>query len=202
MVDINVAYFAYDAEAKPQSDIVPAVATLSPESEIVFSQREEKVTAKIKVNLRDWPGTDVGQVVYTLERGEEALRTGVSDGGWSRVEWDGQVLYAVSSYLTTDLSADQVGQGAFGEQTIVNVDGITVKTVFEEVDDPVTAKDVVNLRSLPSTTHENSRILGTLKAGEILKRTGINKELGWSRLEYEGMAVYAITSYLDVMGEN
>lgn len=102
------------------------------------------------------------------------------------------MLYAITSYLTTDFT-DKQGD----DDKTVNMDGIEVKTTFTDVNDYVTAKEVVNLRSLPSTTHESSRILGTLSAGEKLKRTGVNRELGWSRLEYNGITVYAITSYLE-----
>lgn len=191
--DLNVAYLKYDGAKPPKDSNPPEKALPGMDSEMIFSQRDEKVTAKIQTNLRNWPGTDIGEVVHVLEHGEEATRTGVSDKGWSRVEWQGQILYAVTNYLTTDFSEQETG----GNKGIVNMDGIEVKTSFEDLNDIVTAKELVNLRSLPSTTHESSRVIGTLKAGEELKRTGINRELGWSRLEYEGMTVYAITSFLE-----
>ena len=31
-----------------------------------------------------------------------ALRTGIGDTGWSRLIYNGNVVYAVTSYLTTD----------------------------------------------------------------------------------------------------
>ncbi|WP_278308506.1 hypothetical protein [Butyrivibrio proteoclasticus] len=37
--------------------------------------------------------------MVTLENGQTAQRTGVSPSGWSRVEYNGQILYCVSSYL-------------------------------------------------------------------------------------------------------
>ena len=190
--DMNLAYLKFDVAKDPKDPTPPEKAYPGTDSEMLFSECHERVTAKIQTNLRTWPGTDIGEVIYTLENGEEAIRTGMSDKGWSRVEWQGQVLYAVTSYLTTDFTEKQDDDGKN-----VNVDGIEVKTTFTDVNDYVTAKEVVNLRSLPSTTHESSRILGTLSAGEKLKRTGINKELGWSRLEYNGITVYAITSYLE-----
>ncbi len=189
--DVNLAYLRFDAAKAPKDPTPPEKAWPGTDSEMQFAECHESVTAKIQTNLRTWPGTDIGEIVHVLENGEEAIRTGTSDKGWSRVEWQGQVLYAVTSYLTTDFS---VKKG--DEEKSINVDGIEVKTVFEEVNDYVTAKEIVNLRSLPSTTHESSRILGTLSAGERLRRTGINKDLGWSRMEYNGMTVYAITSYL------
>ena len=190
--DVNLAYLKFDAAKAPKDPTPPEKAYPGTDSEMLFSECHERVTAKIQTNLRTWPGTDIGEVVHTLENGEEAIRTGTSDKGWSRVEWQGQVLYAITSYLTTDFT-DKQGD----DDKTVNMDGIEVKTTFTDVNDYVTAKEVVNLRSLPSTTHESSRILGTLSAGEKLKRTGVNRELGWSRLEYNGITVYAITSYLE-----
>lgn len=190
--DVNLAYLKFDAAKAPKDPTPPEKAYPGTDSEMLFSACQERVTAKIQTNLRTWPGTDIGEVVHTLENGEEAIRTGTSDKGWSRVEWQGQVLYAITSYLTTDFT-DKQGD----DDKTVNMDGIEVKTTFTDVNDYVTAKEVVNLRSLPSTTHESSRILGTLSAGEKLKRTGVNRELGWSRLEYNGITVYAITSYLE-----
>ena len=41
-------------------------------------------------------------MVYTLKNGEYILRTGINtDVGWSRVEYNGQILYCISSYLIT-----------------------------------------------------------------------------------------------------
>ena len=74
-----------------------------------------------------------------------------------------------------------------------------ITTEFMPDNTQVTAKDVVNLRSMPSTTNENCVVLGTLSKGEVLTRTGINYELGWSKLDYNGQTVYAVTSYLEVV---
>ena len=41
------------------------------------------------------------QVIAQLYNGEVITRTGVSDVGWSRVEYNGQTLYCISSYLQT-----------------------------------------------------------------------------------------------------
>ena len=63
----------------------------------------ESVTAKIEVNLRTLPSvTNPDAVVAaSLKYGEWITRTGISDNGWSRVEYNGQTLYCVSSYLST-----------------------------------------------------------------------------------------------------
>ena len=38
-------------------------------------------------------------MIVQLHNGEVITRTGVSDVGWSRVEYNGQTLYCISSYL-------------------------------------------------------------------------------------------------------
>ncbi len=75
-----------------------------------------------------------------------------------------------------------------GDQSPDQNQGITM--TFRDVEEIVTAKDVTNLRSEPSTTGENT-IVAQLKNGETVKRTGINETTGWSRLEYKGAIVYA-----------
>ena len=54
------------------------------------------------MNLRLEPSTDGGDgtVHCQLNYGEKAHRTGYSvDSGWSRVEYDGKVLYVVTSLM-------------------------------------------------------------------------------------------------------
>ena len=69
-----------------------------------FSDVNETVTAKQSTNLRNIPSQGPMQRLWQpLQNGETATRTGVSSSGWSRVSYNGQTLYAVSSYLTTDL---------------------------------------------------------------------------------------------------
>lgn len=67
-----------------------------------FTKRDEQVTAKIEVNLRKLPSVTNPDavVVATLHNGEYATRTGINeDYGWSKVEYNGQTLYCISSYL-------------------------------------------------------------------------------------------------------
>lgn len=148
-----------------------------------FTQVSEQVTAKIQTNLRDHPsqGED-STVMYTLQNGQVATRTGINEStGWSRVEWNGNTYYAVSSYLTTDLGYEAPPQ---------------INTPFTEVSEQVTAKDAVNLRTLPSVTDPNSEVVVQLKNGEVVTRTGINTDVGWSRVEYNGQTLYCVSSYL------
>ena len=155
-----------------------------------FKPVNEKVTAKDKTNLRSVPnGSDSGTVVYTLKNGEVAVRIGVADSGWSKVTYGGKTLYAISSYLTTDLSYKPPVESNSSSETSSS----GLKTTFTDVDEQVTAKSETNLRSLPSVT--DSEVIYTLKNGEYVTRTGVSSN-GWSRLEYNGKTVYAVSSYL------
>ena len=191
-VDMNVAYFGFKETQGPQDSEKPEDVTADIEANMKFKEVNETVTAKEKTNLRDKPsqGSDA-KVIYTLLNGETATRTGISDSGWSRIEFKGQILYAVSSYLTTDLS---IKQPEAPEQPEEPDDGI--QTVFTEVDDWVTAKDTVNLRTLPSVTHEGSQVVVQIKNGDVIHRIGINTDLGWSKVEYNGQILYCVSSYL------
>lgn len=151
-----------------------------------FREVEETVTAKDVTNLRNMPsqGTE-STVLRQLNNGETAARTGISDSGWSRLVLDGTTYYAVSNYLTEDLSY---------RPEEPEDDGI--KTRFTDCREQVTPKIEINLRSIPSVTNPDSVVVATAYAGEVFVRTGINAELGWSRVEYNGQVLYCVSSYL------
>lgn len=188
-VDIDVAYFSYETQADAKSDIAPEYASADAEALMHFAEVNETVTAKEKTNLRDIPSQGAESTVKaTLANGETAVRTGVSDSGWSRLEYGGVVYYAVSSYLTTDLNYKTPEPAADA--------GDGLKTKFTAVSDTVTAKIEVNLRTMPSVTHPDSAVVAVLHNGEQVTRTGINEEYGWSRVDYNGQTLYCISSYL------
>lgn len=189
-VDVNVAYFGYEGTAEAQNNTAPEAAHADVEALMNFTNVEETVTAKDSTNLRNIPsqGED-STVVYTLRNGENVIRTGVSDSGWSRISYNGQTLYAVSSYLTTDLSYQAPEQEGSGS-------GDGLKTKFTDRNEQVTAKIEVNLRALPSVTNPDATVVAVLHNGEFVIRTGINEEYGWSRVDYNGQTLYCISSYL------
>ncbi len=67
---------------------------------------------------------------------------------------------------------------------------------FTTVKELVTAKDVTNLRSEPSTSQGKTTVVGQLKNGEYVERVGIDYASGWSKLSYNGKTVYAVSQYL------
>ena len=197
-VDLNIAYFGYDGIRKPKSNEVPPEAFPDVEALMDFTPVSETVTAKEETNLRSHPSQEAeSQVLYTLKNGELANRIAVSDSGWSKLEFEGGIYYAVSSFLTTDLSY-QPPTAPTGPQT---QDNAGFDTEFTEVSDRVTAKELVNLRNIPSVTREDSVVVAQLKNGEVVTRTGINEDVGWSRVEYKGQTLYCVTQYLKVVEE-
>ena len=184
-VDVNIAYFGYEGTSDAQDDTPAETVEADVEAMMRFEAVSDTVTAKNETNLRDIPSQGEGAtVLYRLKNGETAKRIGISSSGWSKLEYNGETVYAVSSYLTTDLGEPEP------EPTEAD-DGIV--TEFRKVDEQVTAKEWVNVRSLPSVT--DGEIVGKLENGTLVRRTGISDN-GWSRLEMEGKTVYAVSSYL------
>ncbi len=65
-----------------------------------FTAIDDYVTPKDETALRTKPSVTDSEVVVVLAHGEKLHRTGVDDSmGFSRVEYNGQNLYCVSSYL-------------------------------------------------------------------------------------------------------
>lgn len=152
-----------------------------------FTPVEDTVTAKVEVNLRTLPSVEneESQVITLLKHGDTVKRTGVSDNGWSRLEYNGTVCYAVTSYLEAPDGSDP------------EPDSGEIKTQFEDIDDWMTPKEKVNLRSIPSVDDPRSQVVATITSADKVHRTGINRDVGWSRVEYEGQALYCVTQYLN-----
>lgn len=186
-VDFNVAYFGYSRSQQAVDENGAEQVEANVEVGVNFTEVEEQVTAKDEVNLRSTmeQGSD-DNIVGSMKNGETAVRTGVGNNGWSRIIYNGQTVYCVSNYLTTDLSyvTPQETESEF-------------KTKFTDVSENVTAKEVTNLRNRPSV-ESPSEVIAELKNGEVIVRTGVSNE-GWSRVEYNGQTLYCISSYLEVV---
>lgn len=186
-VDFNVAYFGYSQSQQAVDENGAEQVEANVEVGVNFTEVEEQVTAKDEVNLRSTmeQGSD-DNIVGSMKNGGTAVRTGVGNNGWSRIIYNGQTVYCVSNYLTTDLSyvTPQENESEF-------------KTKFTDVSENVTAKEVTNLRNRPSV-ESPSEVIAELKNGEVIVRTGVSNE-GWSRVEYNGQTLYCISSYLEVV---
>ncbi|MDF2942511.1 MAG: hypothetical protein K0S01_1369 [Herbinix sp.] len=189
-VDINVAYFGYEEEAQVKDNTPQETATADPTALINFTKANETVTAKIEANLRTVPNSsDADTIITVLKNGDTATRTGVGNNGWSRLEYNGQIVYAVSSYLTTNLD------NTSNSPTVKDDPETGIK--FTDVNEQVTAKEITNLRSVPNSESKDT-IVFALHNGEIAIRTGVGDN-GWSRIEYNDQILYAVTSYLKVV---
>ena len=55
-----------------------------------------------------------------------------------------------------------------------------------------------NLRTLP-TTNEPSQVVGQLTGTDTAQRVAVDPDRGWTKLNYNGQMVYAVSSYLTVV---
>ncbi len=188
-VDMVVCYFKMKLAEPKNKNATPATATAPlTDEEKLYQSVNEAVTAKELTNLRD-AATTKSNIVTTLKNGQTVTRIGIGSNGWSKLQYNGQTVYAITSYLTTDLT---VKNPSTETTPTTPAQDIVAGHTFTPKNDSVTAKEEVNLRSLPTT---DSAIIGKLVSGEFLTRTAVSDK-GWSRLSYNGQTVYAVTSYL------
>ena len=187
-VDLNVAYFGSDTTKGPQDTDAPEEVKPDVENGMVFTAVNETVTAWEKTNLRTSPSqADDSNIASTLSNGQTATRVGIcQSSGWSKLLFNGNTYYAVTSLLTTDLSyKPPVDDG--------------IKTVFADRNEQVTPKEAVNLRKKPSVDDSIAPVVVKIERGQVVTRTGINLDVGWSRVVYNGQTLYCISSYLDLV---
>lgn len=177
--DLVVSYYEIKAQKAKNSSLRPNDTKAPTTEKSEYKTVNETVTAKDYVNLRVEAST-TAKVLGQLKNGETLQRTGIGSNGWSKLNFGGKTVYAISSYLTTDLT---VKAPSSSEPS----DG------FIEKSGKLTAKEETNLRSSPST---NSAIVYTLKNGEFITLVAENPQTGWSRLLYNEKTVYAKTQLL------
>ena len=160
-----------------------------------FNTVQDSVTPKDVVNLRSVPSTsDENTVVVQASNGEVLARIGVNpDTGWSKIDYNGQILYAVSQYLTTDLNYKTPVQPS-NPNRVSTISGRVI--IFVDCDDNMTPKEYVNLRTEPSTTEGDATVRCQVSNGETVHRTGYSADSGWSRVEYNGEVLYVVTSLM------
>ena len=160
-----------------------------------FEAVQQSVTPKDVVNLRSVPSTaDADTVVTQISNGEVLSRTGInSNTGWSQIDYNDQTLYAVTQYLTTDLSYKTPVTPA-NPNRVSTISGRII--IFTDCDDQITPKEYVNLRTEPSTTEGDTTVSCQVSNGESVHRTGVSTDSGWSRVEYNGQVLYVVTSLM------
>lgn len=143
---------------------------------IVTEKNDTVYVTGNSVNLRKGAGTDY-DVITGLTKGTELKRTGTTDNGWTRVEYNGETGYLSSKYVSTDKPESSTA----GED-----DNVTAK------DGTVVVTSAANLRTEPS---ENGDVIAIANANVELKRTGVTDD-GWTRVEYDGKTAYVHSSLL------
>ena len=176
----------------------PVQDPVSGTTAMAFTPVNDSVTPKDVVNLRSEPSTlDADNIVTQAKNGDILERTGINeDTGWTRISYSGQTLYAVTQYLTTDLSYQTPVQAA-NPNRVNTKDGRII--LFTDLDDNITPKEYVNLRTEPSTTEGDSTVRCQVSNGEVLHRTGYSPDAGWSRVEYNGEVLYVVSSYVYIV---
>lgn len=182
--------------SSPEPNVQPE--TQDGDISMKFEVVQQVVTPKDVVNLRSVPSTaDADTVVTQANNGEVLSRIGMnSDTGWSQIDYNGQILYAVSQYLTTDLSYKTPVTPA-DPNRVSTISGRLI--VFTDCDDHITPKEYVNLRTEPSTTEGDATVSCQVSNGESVHRTGVSADSGWSRVEYNGQVLYVVTSLMQVV---
>lgn len=185
------------AAATPEPDSQPA-APEDGDVSMSFEAIQQSVTPKDVVNLRSVPSTaDADTVVAQAQNGEVLSQIGVNPNtGWSKIDYDGQILYAVTQYLTTDLSYKTPVTPA-NPNRVSTISGRII--IFNDCDDQITPKEYVNLRTEPSTTEGDTTVSCQVTSGESVHRTGVSPDSGWSRVEYNGQVLYVVTSLMYVV---
>lgn len=141
---------------------------------VKMKELNETVYAKTDAVVRQGYSTASKQI-GALKAGVSVTRTGICDNGWSRINYNGLVAFVYSDLLTT-------------KNPNFEADGVKITAVNETV----YATRVVNIRKSWS---EKSDIIGTLKYGENLVRTGICDN-GWSRVTYDKKDAYIRSDFL------
>lgn len=178
-----------------QSEEANVQEPVSGNESMEFTEVSDTVTAKDVTNLRSIPSTlEEGNIVSQLMNGEVIARTGINESyGWSRLDYNGQTVYAVSNYLTTDLNYKPPVTPS-NPNRVSTKDGRVI--IFTDYSDNVTPKEYVNLRTEPSTSEGESTVRCQIKNGDVVHRTGYSPDSGWSRVEYNGEILYVVSSMI------
>lgn len=100
-VDMNVAYFNYDAIADAKDPSGAPHIDAAAAAIVQYTEVSEVVTSNTtELNLRTVPSTASNDtIVVPINPGDMIMRTGIGNNGWSRVVLNGQILYAYTAYL-------------------------------------------------------------------------------------------------------
>ena len=167
---------------------------------MVFETVDEDVTAKDAAIIRTLPDTEgITTVAGQLRNGQFLKRVGINkETGWSKVIFNGQEGYAISYMLTADKEY-KTKAPENPDNRVTTSDGYIV--IFRDCEDMVTTDRNVNLRTEPSTAQGGASVSAQISPGLTAKRTGISVDAGWSRVEFNGLVLYVVTSFMQEVRE-
>ncbi len=106
-------------------------ATATTNQDVKFKDVNEKMYASQNCNLRKSWSTDSDKVGY-LDKGQEVTRTGVADNGWSRITYNGQVVYIATRLLTSTKPEEDENQNEVTNEITNEVTDETTNELTEE----------------------------------------------------------------------
>ena len=98
---MNIAYFTPDVIVEPK-DATPYEFVEAPKSTVSYAAMADQVIAKCDTALKLEPSADDEvEAVAVLRKDELVQRIAVGSNGWSMVEYNGEVFYALTADLET-----------------------------------------------------------------------------------------------------
>lgn len=191
---------AHESDELGGNELEQEIEPISGDATMTFDPVDEDVTAKDAAIIRILPDTEgITTIAGQLRNGQFLKRTGINkETGWSKVIFNGEECYVVSYMLTTDRNYKAPALEN-PDNRVLTSDGYVI--LFKDCDDEVTAKEYVNMRTEPSTSQGKATISAQLKTGLTARRTGISVDSGWSRVEFNGLVLYVVTSFVQPVSE-
>ena len=175
--------------APATATVAPTVApTAAPESSggYTYNSCSQTMKATSSVYVRKGPDSSFASL-GTLSKDQEVKATGIcKETGWYRIEYKGSVGYVTYKYLKACETAT-IAPTVTPEPS----SGYT----YDSCSQTMKATSSVYVRKGPDSSFAS---IGTLSKDQEVKATGICKETGWYRIEYNGSVGYVTYKYLTV----
>jgi len=169
----------------------PTTPPVTSGPEYTFVELNQTMYVKEDVNVRSLPSTK-GDRWGSLKANEKILVTGKCvETGWYRFVYNGKTAYVSGNYVTAGVTPPAEPPTI----TPITPEPPTSKPefTFTDLEQSMSVKADVNVRSLPSTKGDK---LGVLKKDDKIIVTGRCNETGWYRLVYKGQTAYVSGKYV------
>ncbi len=105
------------------------------DKDVVFKDTNETLYAKSSCNLRKSWSTNSEKVGYLL-KGQEVERTGYSENGWSRIKYNGDIVYVASRLLVIEKPEEdeELANNTVANNTVQNSNTVEDPTQMSEED--------------------------------------------------------------------